>query len=131
MTTILEETEQITLTPAAAQAVTDLLAKRNLQGYALRVFIQGGGCSGFQYGMALDNRIRPSDLVLEEHGVQMVIDETSINYLKGATVDYVDELMGSGFKITNPNAVSTCGCGNSFRTSEGEESGGSGSCGCH
>jgi len=129
--TILQETDQITLTATAAQAVEDLLAKRNLQGYALRVFIQGGGCSGFQYGMALDNRIRESDLVFEEHGVKMIVDEMSIQYLKGATVDFVEEVMGSGFKITNPNAVSTCGCGNSFRTSEGGDSEGSGSCNCH
>lgn len=129
--TILEETDQITLTVPAAKAVEDLLAKRNLQGYALRVFIQGGGCSGFQYGMALDNRIRESDLVFEEHGVKMIVDEMSIQYLKGATVDFVEEVMGSGFKITNPNAVSTCGCGNSFRTSESDASQAEGSCGCH
>lgn len=130
-TTTLEQTEQITLTPAAAQAVTDLLTKKNLTDYSLRVFIQGGGCSGFQYGMALDNRQRETDLVLEQHGVKVVIDEVSIQYLNGATIDYVDELMGSGFKITNPNAVSTCGCGQSFKTSESE--GASGGCagGCH
>lgn len=128
---ILQETDQVTLTASAAQAVEDLLAKRNLPDYALRVYIQGGGCSGFQYGMALDNRIRDTDLVFEEHGVKMIVDEMSIQYLKGATVDYVEEVMGSGFKITNPNAVSTCGCGNSFRTSEGESSEGGGSCGCH
>lgn len=125
------EPEPITLTSSAAQAVNDLLQKRNLQGYALRVFIQGGGCSGFQYGMALDNRIRETDFVFEEHGIKMVVDPTSYPYLKGATVDYVDELMGSGFKITNPNAVATCGCGNSFRTSEGASSGSGSGCGCH
>ena len=124
--------EQITLTESAAQAVKELLTKRELldEDYALRVFVQGGGCSGFQYGMALDNRILSNDMVLEQHGVKVLVDEMSVNYLKGATVDYVDELMGSGFKITNPNAVASCGCGHSFRTadSEGEEGGG---CGCH
>lgn len=133
-TTTLEQTEQITLTPTAAQAVTDLLTKKNLVDYSLRVFIQGGGCSGFQYGMALDNRQRETDLVLEQHGVKVLVDEVSIQYLNGATIDYVDELMGSGFKITNPNAVSTCGCGQSFKTSESEEgSSSSGGCagGCH
>jgi len=130
-TTTLEQTEQITLTSAAAQAVSDLLSKRNLPDYSLRVFIQGGGCSGFQYGMALDNQVRDTDLVLEQHGVKMLVDEVSIQYLNGATIDYVDEVMGSGFKITNPNAISTCGCGQSFRTAEGEsESGGCGGS-CH
>jgi iron-sulfur cluster assembly protein len=127
--TILEELNQITLTPAAAQAVTDLLAKRNLQGYSLRVFIQGGGCSGFQYGMALDNRIREDDVVFDGSGIKMIIDPTSYPYLKGATVDYVDDPSGSGFKISNPNVVSSCGCGNS---EQGSESGSSGcGCGCH
>lgn len=125
--------EQVTLTPEAAAAVMDLMAKRNLEGYGLRVFISGGGCSGFQYGMALENNFRETDLVSEQHGVKVVVDEVSINYLVGATVDYVqDNLMGSGFKIENPNAVSSCGCGSSFRTKDGgaqaEASGGS--CGC-
>jgi iron-sulfur cluster assembly protein len=127
-----EQTETINITPAAAQAVSELLAKRNLEGYALRVFISGGGCSGFQYGMALEGNIRENDNAYDMHGVKVVIDEVSIDYLRGATIDYVDDLMGSGFKIENPNAVSTCGCGSSFRTksSAGEEAGGGG-CGCH
>ena len=130
---LLEQTNTITLTPAAANAVQDLLAKRNLEGYALRVFISGGGCSGYQYGMALENNVRENDLVMEQHGVKVVIDEVSINYLTGATVDFVDELMGSGFKIENPNAVSSCGCGSSFRTKndDGYDSNNSGGCNCH
>jgi iron-sulfur cluster assembly protein len=125
-------TQFITVTPAAADAVKDLLAKRNLSGYALRVFVSGGGCSGFQYGMALENNIREQDLQADFHGVQVVVDEVSINYLRGATVDYVDGLMGTGFKIENPNAVSSCGCGSSFRTKDGgEASASSGGCsGC-
>ena len=117
---LLEQTQtaQIDLTPAAADAVQDLLAKRELDDMALRVFVSGGGCSGFQYGMALEDNIRETDIVTEQHGVKLVIDEISINYLDGAKVDYVDEVMGSGFKIENPNAVSTCGCGSSFKTSE-------------
>jgi iron-sulfur cluster assembly protein len=107
-------TALISLSPTAANAVQDLLQKRNLEDYALRVFVSGGGCSGFQYGMALEGNIRPEDLVSEQHGVKVVVDEISINYLSGATIDYVDEIMGGGFKIENPNAVS-CGCGNSFR----------------
>jgi len=121
------QTNAITITPAAAQAVKELLEKRELEGYALRVFISGGGCSGFQYGMALEGNIRENDLSYEIDGVKVVVDEVSIDYLRGATVDYVDDLMGSGFKIDNPNAVSTCGCGSSFRTKE--ESGAQGSAG--
>jgi iron-sulfur cluster assembly protein len=124
------QTEKVTLTLTAADAVRDLLTKRNLSGYALRVFIAGGGCSGYQYGMALENNIRPTDLCYEYDGVQVVIDEVSINYLKGATIDYVESVMGSGFKIENPNAVSSCGCGSSFRTKDESYSGSGGCSGC-
>lgn len=125
------QTTKVTLTPAAAEAVRDLINKRNLEGYALRVFVSGGGCSGFQYGMALEGNLRENDLVYEHHGVKVVIDEISINYLDGATVDYVEEVMGSGFKIENPNAVAACGCGSSFRTKDDAGQGNGGGCGCH
>lgn len=115
------QVETVTLTQAAANAVQDLLAKRELEGYALRVFIRGGGCSGFQYGMALDNNFREEDLVVESHGVKVLVDEVSIEYMRGATIDFVDDLMGSGFKVENPNAVASCGCGSSFRTKDGQE----------
>jgi iron-sulfur cluster assembly protein len=124
------QTAQITLTTAAADAVQELLAKRELDDLALRVFVSGGGCSGFQYGMALEDNIRETDIITEQHGVRLVIDEISINYLDGATVDYVDEVMGSGFKIENPNAVSTCGCGSSFKTSGEQTSNAAGGCSC-
>ncbi len=123
------QTEMITLTPAAVEAVRDLLQKRNLEGYALRVFVSGGGCSGFQYGMALEGNIREQDLCADFDGVKVVVDEISINYLRGATVDYVESVMGSGFKIENPNAIASCGCGSSFRTKE--SSAGEGGCNCH
>lgn len=110
------EVDVVSLTPAAADAVKDLLTKRNLDGYALRVFVSGGGCSGFQYGMALEGNPRDTDQIWEYDGVKVVVDEISIDYLRGATIDYVDDVMGSGFKIENPNAVSSCGCGSSFRT---------------
>ena len=123
--------EVIAMTPSAVQAVRDLLAKRNLTGYALRVYVAGGGCSGFQYGMALDNNIRSSDISADYDEVKVVVDEVSINYLRGATVDYVESVMGSGFKIENPNAVSSCGCGSSFRTKDSAEAESSGGCsGC-
>ena len=123
------QVETITLTPAAADAVRDLMAKRELEGYGLRVYIQGGGCSGYQYGMALDDNFRDEDMVTDCHGVKVVVDEVSMNYMRGATVDFVDDLMGSGFKVENPNAVSSCGCGSSFRTQDGEApQGGAGGC---
>lgn len=129
------QTETVTLTPPAIEAVKSLLAKRNLEGYALRVFISGGGCSGFQYGMALEGNIRPQDLTCEFDGVKVVVDEVSIDYLRGATIDYVDDVMGSGFKIENPNAVSSCGCGSSFRSKDSGDAnsqGSAGGCsGCH
>ena len=124
------ETELVNVTPAAASAVQELMTKRNLTGYGLRIFISGGGCSGFQYGLALEDNVRESDMAYEVNGVKIVIDEVSINYLRGAQIDYVDELMGSGFKITNPNAQSTCGCGQSFRTSDDEGASGGGCSGC-
>jgi iron-sulfur cluster assembly protein len=127
------QVETVALTPAAADAVRELMAKRELVGYGLRVYIQGGGCSGYQYGMALDDNFREEDLVIDCHGVNVVVDEVSINYMRGATIDYVDDLMGSGFKVNNPNAVASCGCGSSFRTQDGDSTQGSaGGCSsCH
>lgn len=123
-------TEMISLTESASKAVSELIHKRGLEGYALRVYISGGGCSGYQYGMALEDNIRPEDQVFEQHGVKVVVDEISINYLRGASIDYVDEIMGGGFKIENPNAASSCGCGSSFRTA-GDTAPSSGGCsGC-
>lgn len=123
------QVEAISLTPSATNAVRELLVKRNLEGYALRVFVQGGGCSGFQYGMALDANPREADNSFEYDGVKILVDEISIDYLRGATIDYVEDLMGGGFKIENPNAISACGCGNSFRTkNDADSERGSGGC---
>lgn len=112
------QVDEINLTPSAINAVRDLLDQRNLEGYALRIYISGGGCSGLQYGMALDNNFRETDVKREFDGIKVLVDEVSIDYLKGSTVDYVNDVMSSGFKIDNPNAMSACGCGSSFRTSE-------------
>ena len=109
-------TDEVTLTPAAADAVRGLLKDRQLEGHALRVFVSGGGCSGFQYGMALEGSPRESDVTFEQHGVRLVVDEVSMGYLRGANIDYLNDVMASGFKIDNPNATSSCGCGHSFRT---------------
>jgi iron-sulfur cluster assembly protein len=124
------QTEVVNLTPSAVEAVKALLAKRNLEGYALRVFVSGSGCSGFQYGMSLEGNIRPEDFSSEFDGVKVVVDEISIDYLRGASIDYVDDIMGSGFKIENPNALSSCGCGSSFRTKDSANSPDGTGCSC-
>ncbi|MBM4421785.1 MAG: iron-sulfur cluster insertion protein ErpA [Chloroflexi bacterium] len=126
------ETPTVTLTNGAAAKVRSILAERNAPNHSLRVFVSGGGCSGMQYGMALEGQPREFDTVIEQDGVKVVIDPTSMMYLGGATIDYVDNIMGGGFRIDNPNAVSTCGCGHSFRTSGGAapaSSGGGCACG--
>ena len=101
------QTEDIVLTESAAKAVRDMLEKRNLPTHALRVFISGGGCSGYQYGMALEGEPRASDFVMDQYGVKVVVDDVSLGYLRGAHIDYVDDIMGSGFKIENPNPLWT------------------------
>ncbi len=128
-------TNFVDLTESGAKAVMGLLQKRQLSAadHALRVFISGGGCSGFQYGMALEGESRETDFQFKHHGVSVVVDEVSMDYLRGARIDYVEDVMGSGFKIENPNAVAACGCGSSFRTKDSGDapasnSGGCGSC---
>ncbi len=122
--------EQITLTEAAVGRVRRLIEERNLKGYALRVFVSGGGCSGQQYGMALDGAPRETDRRFSFEDVEVVVDPLSLDYLSGVTIDYNDDLMGGGFRIENPNAVATCGCGHSFRTSGAAASEDAG-CNCH
>jgi iron-sulfur cluster assembly protein len=95
----------------------------------LRVAIQGGGCSGFQYGLGFDRGAADGDLEFEMHGVQVVVDPFSAPYLKGAEVDYVDSIQAAGFAINNPNASSSCGCGHSFQVEEGEADATVGGCG--
>jgi len=119
------------VTPSAVTVIKNLLEQRNIPNHALRVFVSGGGCSGLQYGMAFEDGPRDFDAVVEEDGVRLVVDPTSMMYLKGATIDFVDSLMGGGFRIDNPNAVSSCGCGSSFRSADGagdDSGGGCGSC---
>lgn len=126
----------VTMSDAAANVVRTLLEQKNIPDYMLRVFVAGGGCSGMQYGMAFEGQAREGDIIVEaQPGVKMVIDPMSVTYLIGATVDYVDSLMGGGFRIENPNATSSCGCGSSFRTAGAQSASsgggcGSGSCGC-
>jgi iron-sulfur cluster assembly protein len=125
------ETPMLTITPVAAAKLKELLEARNIPNHALRVFVAGGGCSGLQYGMAFEETAQDYDAVVETDGVRLLVDPTSAMYVAGANIDFVDSLMGGGFRIDNPNAVSSCGCGHSFRTSgesSASESGGCGSC---
>jgi iron-sulfur cluster assembly protein len=124
----LEQAETITLTSTAAEKLQALLHERNMLAHGLRVFVAGGGCSGMQYGMAFDPQPRETDHVLESDGVRLFVDPMSMMYIAGAQIDYVDSLMGGGFRIENPNAVATCGCGHSFRTSGSPGASSSGSC---
>ncbi|KXK15240.1 MAG: iron-sulfur cluster assembly accessory protein [Chloroflexi bacterium OLB14] len=143
------ETQLFTLTPAATQAVKDILIQRKLDGYALRVYVTSGGCCSVNFGMALDNNIRDVDTTFESNGVKVVVDEVSIDYLRNATVDFVnDPQRGAGFAVDSPNAkkeggcgcgghghdseASSCGCGGHGHDSEASSCGcGGGSCGCH
>lgn len=131
------ETQLFTLTPAATQAVRDILTQRNLEGYALRVYVAGGGCCGVNFGMALDNNFRDVDTTFESNGVKVVVDEVSIDYLRNATVDFVnDPQRGAGFAVDSPSAKSHshgeggCACG-SHGSNESACACGGGSCGCH
>ena len=114
--------ELLTLTPEAAAKVKELMAEEpDADALVLRVAIQGGGCSGFQYGLGFDSGPADGDLELSLQGVHVVVDPYSVPYLRGATVDFLNGLQESGFKIVNPSAVSPCGCGHSFQVEEGEE----------
>lgn len=117
----------VTLTPIAAEKVHELLAQEEGSTLGLRVFVAGGGCSGLQYGMTLDET-QDGDAAFEVAGVRILVDEMSAQYVSGSEIDYVDSLMGAGFTVNNPNAVSTCGCGHSFRTAG--DTGQARSCGC-
>jgi iron-sulfur cluster assembly protein len=131
-------TSDITLSERAATELKQLIEENNKGNAALRVWVAGGGCSGLQYGMALDDaEPEEGDVVLNDQGVKIYVDNLSLKYMTGAVVDYVDDTLGGGFKIENPNAVKSCGCGSSFSAEEdgieGLKSGGGGcgSCGSH
>ena len=121
------EVTTITMTPTAVVKVKELLMQENDPSLGLRIFVAGGGCSGLQYGMTLDEE-QEGDTVIHEGEFKVFVDEMSLGYITGSEVDYVDSLMGAGFTVNNPNAVSSCGCGHSFKTAEG--GGESRSCGC-
>ncbi len=106
--------EPLVFTNAAAAKVKSLIDEEGNPNLKLRVFVQGGGCSGFQYGLMIEEGGGAADQVFESNGVKLFVDPVSISYLKGAEVDFVDTITGGGFTIKNPNAKSTCGCGSSF-----------------
>jgi len=104
----------VTVKENAIKKIKEILAEENNPNINLRIFVQGGGCSGFQYGFTLDESVTDEDFVLDLDGVKLLVDSMSSQYLQGAEVDYTESLAGSQFAIRNPNAQSTCGCGSSF-----------------
>jgi iron-sulfur cluster assembly protein len=127
------DTTLVSLTAKAAAKVKELMAEEPVgEASVLRVAIQGGGCSGFQYGLGFDSAAQAGDVELEQHGVTLVVDPFSAPYLRGSQIDFLEGLQESGFKIDNPNATSACGCGHSFQVedeSAGEEHAAGGGCG--
>ena len=110
------ETTRLTVTEAAARKAAELLSAHGKEDAAIRVFVKSGGCSGYSYGMAIDDRMLEDDNLFEDRGVRIVVDKMSLPLLKGSQVDYIENMMGGGFSVNNPNATSACGCGSSFRT---------------
>lgn len=106
--------EQVIISDSAVAKIADLLAEENNPKLKLRTFVQGGGCSGFQYGFTFDEETNEDDFEFSKNGITILIDAMSMQYMIGAVIDYTEEMMGSSFVIKNPNAQSTCGCGSSF-----------------
>jgi iron-sulfur cluster assembly protein len=119
MTTETEQTSLVTVTPKAAARAKELLAQKGMPDGSLRVFVVGGGCSGYQYGMALAEEAEADDTVVAVQGLRILIDPDSAGLIGGAEVDYVEDLMKSGFTIYNPNATASCACGSSFSAAGG------------
>jgi len=122
------DSTMISLSERAAEKVRELLADE-ADAETLRVAVQGGGCSGFQYALGFDGAPQSGDEIVHQHGVTVIVDRFSLPYLEGANVDYVDGLMGQGFTVENPNASASCGCGQSFQAEGGEVPAGAGGCG--
>jgi iron-sulfur cluster assembly protein len=122
-------TPLLSITEAAATKIKQLLAEET-EVEVLRIAIQGGGCSGFQYGLGFDTGAAEGDFAFEQHGVTVVVDPFSAPYLRGAEVDYVDSIQAAGFAVNNPNAVASCGCGHSFQVADEDAPEGSAGAGC-
>lgn len=112
--TALASEPRVAITPSAANRVQQLIKMEGKPGLMLRISVSGGGCSGFQYGITLDDQVNEDDVITEQHGTKVVVDQTSLDLLGGTEVDFVEDLMGASFQFKNPNATSTCGCGSSF-----------------
>ncbi len=106
----------ITLTPKAAEKVREFMKQEGRDDLYLRVYVSGGGCAGLSYGMGFEEKAEQDDITIESEGIKMLVDSYSVNYLKGTEIDYIESLMGAGFKINNPNVTRTCACGHSFNT---------------
>jgi len=119
---IAEPTTVVSLTDAAASKLRELTKDETNPDIGLRVYVYSGGCSGYRYGMMLEDAPTPEDNLLDVSGIKVYVDGQSVGLLQGSQIDYVDTLMGAGFTVNNPNAVSGCGCGSSFRTAESEGS---------
>ncbi len=113
-----QATPLVTMTALASTKLKEIIAKQGRSDLALRVYVTPGGCSGFSYGMTFSEGSEEGDVVAEHEGVRVVVDPMSAMYLKGSEIDFVDALMGGGFALRNPNAVSSCGCGQSFKTAD-------------
>ena len=111
-----QQSQVITITTKAAEKVAEFMKQEGNNSLYLRVYVSGGGCSGLSYGMGFEENPDEDDLVLEQNGIKILVDNYSQKYLKGANVDYIESLMGSGFKISNPNVTKSCSCGHSFST---------------
>ena len=112
-------TTAVTISERAARRIGEILRSEG-DGAKLRISVEGGGCSGFQYNLAFDQE-RDGDAVFEDHGLKIVVDRTSLPYVTGSIIDYVDSMQGAGFQVNNPNVVAACGCGSSFRVADEEE----------
>ena len=123
-------TSAMTISDFGAQKARQILEGSGKENAAVRVFIKSGGCSGYQYGMAIDDRELEGDTVMLDKGVKLVVDRMSLPLLQGGEVDYVENMMGGGFTVNNPNATSSCGCGHSFRTDGVQSPDGEGGGGC-
>ncbi|WOV92907.1 MAG: iron-sulfur cluster insertion protein ErpA [Candidatus Nitrosoabyssus spongiisocia] len=112
-----EQTQKlISITPKAAEKIQEFMKEDDTHPEYLRIYIQGGGCSGMSYGMGFEKAVEEDDQIIKESGIKVLVDSTSVDHLKGANVDYIESLMGFGFKINNPNVTKSCSCGSSFST---------------
>lgn len=123
-------TQDLRISEFGAQKALAILAQSGKENAGVRVFIKSGGCSGYQYGMAIDDRELDGDIIVVDRGVKLLVDRMSLPLLRGSEVDFVENMMGGGFTVHNPNATSNCGCGHSFRTDGAQSPDGEGSGGC-